>query len=113
MTEAKQVSQASLLAALSAEDREKLLGSLSPEEMEQLNYDWDFWARPNQLPPEGDWNTWVVLAGRGFGKTRMGSEWIRKLAHGRRWHLACQSLKVEELAASSVPARSYIVDAGK
>lgn len=39
---------------------------------------WKFWARPNQRAPEGDWNTWLVLAGRGFGKTRMGSEWIRE-----------------------------------
>src|SRR5690606_5189195 len=37
-----------------------------------------FWARPNQRAPEGSWNTWLVLAGRGFGKTRMGSEWIRE-----------------------------------
>ena len=98
MTEAKQVSQASLLAALSTEDREKLLGSLSPQEIEQLNYDWDFWARPNQLPPEGDWNTWVVLAGRGFGKTRMGSEWIRKLAHDNP---GCRIALVAETAADA------------
>ena len=35
-------------------------------------------ARPNQLPPEGDWQTWLIMAGRGFGKTRSGAEWIRK-----------------------------------
>ena len=33
-------------------------------------------ARPNQLPPDGDWNTWLVMAGRGFGKTRLGAEWL-------------------------------------
>lgn len=48
--------------------------------MAALNYDWDFWARPNQKPPEGNWTTWMVMAGRGFGKTRLGSEWIRKKA---------------------------------
>lgn len=38
---------------------------------------WPLWARPNQLPPPGDWRTWLLLAGRGFGKTRTGAEWVR------------------------------------
>lgn len=46
--------------------------------MAELKWHWDFWARPNQKAPPGTWNTWLVLAGRGFGKTRMGSEWIRQ-----------------------------------
>src|SRR6185437_3054620 len=39
--------------------------------------DWRIWARPSQLPPEGDWRIWLLLAGRGFGKTRSGAEWVR------------------------------------
>ena len=39
--------------------------------------DWEFWARPNQLPPPGDWCVWLLLAGRGFGKTRSGAEFVR------------------------------------
>lgn len=42
-------------------------------------YDWSLHARPNQRLPEGDWSTWLVLAGRGFGKTRTGAESIRQL----------------------------------
>lgn len=42
-------------------------------------YNWRKNARPKQLPPDGDWDTWMVLAGRGFGKTRTGAEWIREL----------------------------------
>ena len=45
-------------------------------------WDWDFWARPEQLLPAGEWLTWLVLAGRGFGKTRLGAEAIRKLVCG-------------------------------
>ena len=41
-------------------------------------HDWRFFARPSQLPPDGDWQTWLILAGRGFGKTRTGSEWVRE-----------------------------------
>ena len=43
---------------------------------------WEFWADPRQLPPEGDWRTWLLMAGRGFGKTRAGAEWVRSLAEG-------------------------------
>ena len=54
------------------------------EEQAELRWHWRFWARPNQIAPEGqDWNTWMVLAGRGFGKTRMGSEWIRENVCGK------------------------------
>jgi phage terminase large subunit-like protein len=45
-----------------------------------LEYDWQSIARSEQLPPPGDWSTWLVLAGRGWGKTRCGAEWVRSLA---------------------------------
>jgi phage terminase large subunit-like protein len=38
---------------------------------------WEFWARPEQIAPEGDWPIWLVKAGRGWGKTRVGAEWVR------------------------------------
>jgi phage terminase large subunit-like protein len=74
------------------------LSSLSDKEKAELNYNWKFWARPNQLPPEGEWNTWLVLAGRGFGKTRMGSEWVRELAHK---YPGCRIALVAETAADA------------
>lgn len=79
-------------------ERETWLSSLTDTEKASLVYDWDFWARPKQLPPEGEWNTWVVLAGRGFGKTRMGSEWIRMLAHK---YPGCRIALVAETAADA------------
>jgi len=51
-----------------------------------LSDDWSAQARPNQLPPPGDWATWLILAGRGFGKTRTGAEWVRGLAEGGLAH---------------------------
>ncbi len=39
-------------------------------------------ARASQLPPEGDWTRWFLMAGRGFGKTKAGAEWVRHLAEG-------------------------------
>lgn len=41
-------------------------------------FDWRFWARPNQLPPPDPWVIWLMMAGRGFGKTRSGAEWVRE-----------------------------------
>ncbi len=40
----------------------------------------EFWALPHQVPPDGNWRTWVILGGRGAGKTRAGSEWVRGIA---------------------------------
>ncbi|WP_121629955.1 DNA-packaging protein [Tropicibacter alexandrii] len=49
-----------------------------------LPYLFDFWAHAHQLPPEGDWRTWVILGGRGAGKTRAGSEWVRSMVEGAK-----------------------------
>src|SRR3954452_25541163 len=65
------------LASLQATLRNKLVRSLTPDQGAAILYDWRFWARPNQLPPAGDWRIWLLLAGRGFGKTRCGAELVR------------------------------------
>jgi len=55
---------------------------LSDDAAERLGQDWDFLARPAQLAPAGDWRIWLMMAGRGFGKTRAGAEWVRAIAEG-------------------------------
>lgn len=70
-------SLAERLRARSPVDVKKLLGELTDGEAAALEFDWNFWARPNQLPPEGDWTTWLLLGGRGSGKTRAGAECVR------------------------------------
>lgn len=67
---------ASYLRNLPEEERNAKLASLSDAEIVALKYDWQFWARDKQLPPEGDWFIWLILAGRGFGKTRAGAEYV-------------------------------------
>lgn len=54
------------------------LAGLTDDECEGLLHDWRFFARPEQTPPDGDWLNWLILAGRGFGKTRTGAEWTRE-----------------------------------
>ena len=65
------------LASLPEPAKDTLAAALSPAEARALLYDWPFWARPAQLPPPGNWRVWLLLAGRGFGKTRTGAELIR------------------------------------
>lgn len=57
--------------------RSQILATLSDPELAALKYDWEFWSRPEQRIPAGDWITWLIKAGRGFGKTRTGSETTR------------------------------------
>lgn len=65
------------IKALSPEQRAAFLTSLSPEELESLDHYWPLSARPEQLPPSGDWTIWAIIAGRGWGKTRTGAETVR------------------------------------
>jgi predicted phage terminase large subunit-like protein len=56
----------------------EFVGELSNIEAVELYYDWQTWARPNQFIPPGDlWTIWLILAGRGWGKTRCGAEFVR------------------------------------
>ncbi len=64
--------------ALSSAARRQVIGELSERDATALLYDWEFWARPAQLAPPGDWVNWLILAGRGFGKTRVGAEQVRR-----------------------------------
>lgn len=68
------------------------LSQLSAKQVEELHYSWEFWARPEQLAPDGDdWNTWWINAGRGFGKTRAGVEWVRSLVKSGTKRIAAVS----------------------
>jgi hypothetical protein len=69
------------IADLTGEEIERLMPLLAPAEAEALDGHWQGWSHPGQRPPEicddgTPWSTWVLMAGRGFGKTRAGAEWI-------------------------------------
>jgi len=73
------------LKSLDPKARAQLLATLPSSTAEALVYDWRIWARDAQLAPDGDWIWWLVLAGRGFGKTRTGAEFLRqRVAEGAR-----------------------------
>ena len=77
------------LAQLPESQRTQYLQSLTDRQVIALLYDWPFFARPGQIAPEGDWSFWVAMAGRGWGKTRVGAEWVRaQVESGRCKRLA-------------------------
>jgi phage terminase large subunit-like protein len=95
-----------MLAQLPQADAERFLHDLSPAQMAEMPYDWSgLWARPNQLEPEGSgWLTWLVLAGRGWGKTRTGAEWIRQ-------HVSDGTAKrIAFVAATAADCRDTLVE---
>lgn len=99
------LSLAQQLAALPDWEREALLADMPDEEIAALEYDWGFWARPNQIAPTGrPWKVWLILAGRGFGKTRTAAE----LAIA--WAREAPKRRIALVAETSADARDVIVE---
>lgn len=101
------LSNAQWLASQPREVEEAFYASLSSAAQAALPYDWDFWARPNQMEPgllpNGlPWRYWLILAGRGYGKTRSGAEWVRRRV--KRMTL------VNLIAATADDARDIMVE---
>ena len=71
---------------------------------EALDDPWRRQARPEQLPPPGDWTTWIYLAGRGAGKTRAGAEWVKSQA------MASPTARIALIAPTSADARDVMVE---
>ena len=92
--------------------RLRALRQLSEEERRELRYHWKLWARERQLPPPGDWTTWLILAGRGFGKTRAGAEWVRGVCQARpEARFALVGASLAEVRAVMVEGESGILAA--
>lgn len=98
-------SRAGWLALASVAARTAFLADLSPAEAAVLFHDWGFWSRPGQRCPPGlDWTGWLVLAGRGFGKTRAGAEWVRgEVEAGRARRIAL-------VGATAADARQVMIE---
>src|SRR5689334_19741066 len=66
------------IAALSEAQRQEFMSSLSEKELKAFYYDYSNWARFKQLPPSWDWFIWIIISGRGFGKTWSGANWCHE-----------------------------------
>jgi phage terminase large subunit-like protein len=83
---------------------EEHIAALDPEHRREWTWHWNLWARPQQRPPAGDWRIWLVMAGRGFGKTRCGAEWASAVAEGE------PSARIALVAANLAEARAVMVE---
>ena len=91
-------------------DRRKALRELSEPQKEEFAHHWRLWARTDQLPPVGDWRTWLIAAGRGFGKTRAGAEWVRSLAEARpNARIALVGASLDEVRAVMIEGESGLL----
>ncbi|MDZ4136842.1 MAG: terminase family protein, partial [Paracoccaceae bacterium] len=75
-------SGAGWLASVTPEAVDEFLAGLSQNALLALPWMFEFWALPHQLPPDGAWKSWVIMGGRGAGKTRAGAEWVRAEVEG-------------------------------
>ncbi|EJL21092.1 DNA-packaging protein [Novosphingobium sp. AP12] len=83
---------------------EHLMTALNPKERSEFPWLWKHWARPSQVAPPGDWRVWLVMAGRGFGKTRCGAEWANAVAERNPY------ARIALIAANLNEARSVMVE---
>src|SRR3954465_3006764 len=82
----------------------RMADSFAAQLADALGASWPAIARPNQLPPPGEWQVWLLLAGRGFGKTRTLAEWVcQQAASGRAGRIAL-------VAATAADARDVLVE---
>ena len=97
-------SRAAFLLGLPRRERKALLAGMSPRQHQALRHHWRLWAHAGQLPPDGEWLGWLILAGRGFGKTRAGAEWVRAIAEND------PQARIALVGASLGEARSVMVE---
>ncbi len=80
------------------------LARLPPAQAAVLRRRWDVWGRPDQQAPTGAWRTWLILAGRGWGKSRTGAEWVRAQATSGR------ASRIALVARTAADVRDVIVE---
>lgn len=91
-----------MLASLPEAERAEAIAGLTAEAQAELAYYWPFWARPDQQLPAGDWTFWLILAGRGWGKTRTGAETVRE------WVRSCDIVNL--IGATVDDARDIMIE---
>lgn len=98
------------LLASEPEDRARaLLDAVDDKTFDVMVREWVYSGRGGQLPPPGDWRVWLILAGRGFGKTRAGAEWVRMAARSGTARIALVAADLAEARTVMVEGASGIL----
>lgn len=86
------------------------VAGLHDDDVLKLFFDWDSWARPDQRPPPGPWHLWMLMGGRGAGKTRAGAEWVRGAVEGRHRYAVEPCRHVALIGETFADAREVMVE---
>jgi predicted phage terminase large subunit-like protein len=113
MRNPESLSRAELFCQLPPEEQRAQLANWSARQRDALAFDWKFWGRPKQQAPLGSWDNWLILAGRGFGKTRTGAEWVRSLMCGPTPLARGIGSHIAIVAETAADARDVMVGDGK
>lgn len=105
----EQKSAAALLSSLPVEEVNAFLDSLSHNALLSLPWLFEHWAHDHQQPPDGDWKTWMIMGGRGAGKTRAGAEWVRTMVEGGRPDEPGRARRVALVAETLDQARDVMI----
>ena len=108
----EELSQVEILSYLPPRMREEIARSLPEDRLRAIPHEWGWLARRKQKPPLGDWRTWLVLAGRGFGKTRTGAEWVRGQVEAGRTRIALVGPTAADVRDVMVEGESGVVAVG-
>jgi len=102
------------LARQPPEKQREFLSKCDPEAILAFDAAFEAWAAKGQLPPQKDcWRTWLMMAGRGFGKTRAGAEWVHRLAWSRPMRIALVAATIDEARAVMVEGVSGILSVAR
>lgn len=99
-----------MIASAPRSKQKAFLRGLDRAALLALPYIFDFWALPHQLPPALPWRSWVVLGGRGAGKTRAGAEWVRSVVEGSTPHAAGEMSRIGLVAETYEQAREVMIN---
>ena len=105
MTPQEMRDQTIALAMAAPEVRRRIINSMTWQHLMETDAEYERWVHDGQIQPKGeDWRTWLMQAGRGFGKTRAGAEWIYRLANSR------PGVRIALIGATIADARAIMVE---
>lgn len=98
------------LALLRTVDRRRVLSCITRMQQIELRERWKLWAHSGQISPPGDWRVWLIRAGRGFGKTRAGAEWVSEWArHHKDGRIALVGASGDDVAKVMIEGPSGLI----
>jgi phage terminase large subunit-like protein len=102
--------QVALFRSLPADKQARLIAAMTPAELLAFDAAFEIYAHDAQWPPEKDgWRLWLMMAGRGFGKTRAGAEWVHRLAGMRNQRIALVAASIDEARSVMVEGASGLL----